>query len=453
MALTTFNDDLNIISKLADEPNLDDGLTAAELKAKFDEAGNRIKTYINGTLKNAVDGLADGSGLAPGAVSRDKLTQDVKDSLDRADYALIDTDGVVTPNNLADGAVTEDKIDDGAVSRDKLSDPVKASLDKAESALQTAPVTSVNGKTGEVSLTASDVGALPNADGAVTKDNLAFMEHPEEKGMESASVYAEYTESGGSFTCSESIGQLRAAIVADAPKHAVAVLHLSGGKSLATTNIRCTERTADGVVVTWQEGSSAHVIEHTPGGIAYRLVDLAGGGGGSSDYADLTNKPQINGVTLSGDKSAAEIGLATPSQIPTKTSDLTNDSGFITSAPEEVFWAMPGTTTYEQLNAAYQAKKVVLCDISGTVYRLTKRNAANSYEFSAVVGVLNDQYVNTFTVHNTTWGSPVAKKIPAVPEDVGAIAAPASPSAGQFLVYNGTAWVAQTLTTWQGGSY
>jgi len=34
-----------------------------------------------------------------------------------------------------------------------------------------------------------------------------------------------------------------------------------------------------------------------------------------------------------------------------------------------------------------------------------------------------------------------------------AIPAPASPSAGQFLVYNGTAWVAQSLEEWQGGNY
>lgn len=37
--------------------------------------------------------------------------------------------------------------------------------------------------------------------------------------------------------------------------------------------------------------------------------------------------------------------------------------------------------------------------------------------------------------------------------DVGAIAAPSSPTSGQFLVYNGSAWVAQTLSTWQGGNY
>lgn len=37
-----------------------------------------------------------------------------------------------------------------------------------------------------------------------------------------------------------------------------------------------------------------------------------GGGGGTSNYADLTNKPQINGITLSGNKSTAELGISVP---------------------------------------------------------------------------------------------------------------------------------------------
>ena len=39
------------------------------------------------------------------------------------------------------------------------------------------------------------------------------------------------------------------------------------------------------------------------------------------------------------------------------------------------------------------------------------------------------------------------------PADIDAIAAPASPSSGDFLVWNGTAWAAMSLSTWQGGSY
>lgn len=58
-------------------------------------------------------------------------------------------------------------------------------------------------------------------------------------------------------------------------------------------------------------------------------LDQSGGGGGTSNYNSLTNKPQIESVTLSGNKTAAELGLARASDVPTKTSDLTNDSGFV----------------------------------------------------------------------------------------------------------------------------
>lgn len=34
-----------------------------------------------------------------------------------------------------------------------------------------------------------------------------------------------------------------------------------------------------------------------------------GGGGGSSSYSDLSNKPKINNVTLSGNKSLSDLGI------------------------------------------------------------------------------------------------------------------------------------------------
>ena len=51
--------------------------------------------------------------------------------------------------------------------------------------------------------------------------------------------------------------------------------------------------------------------------------------GGASNYADLNNKPGINGVTLSGNKTAAQLGLAAADDVPTKTSQLQNDVGFL----------------------------------------------------------------------------------------------------------------------------
>lgn len=73
--------------------------------------------------------------------------------------------------------------------------------------------------------------------------------------------------------------------------------------------------------------------------------------GGTSDYTELTNKPKINSVELSGNKSLSDLGIqpsgeyltqsdlsgyAQTSDIPTATSDLTNDSGFITNTVDNL---------------------------------------------------------------------------------------------------------------------
>ena len=60
----------------------------------------------------------------------------------------------------------------GGIPKTDLSGAVQASLGKADTALQSAPVTSVNGKTGDVSLGAADVGALSSAAGAVGTTNI-----------------------------------------------------------------------------------------------------------------------------------------------------------------------------------------------------------------------------------------------------------------------------------------
>lgn len=52
--------------------------------------------------------------------------------------------------------------------------------------------------------------------------------------------------------------------------------------------------------------------------------------GGIANYDNLYNKPKINDVELSGDKSLSDIGAAALDDIPTKVSDLTDDSGHYT---------------------------------------------------------------------------------------------------------------------------
>jgi hypothetical protein len=64
MNFTTITDDLNIIQSLIDEPNDIGGLTADQLKSKFDNAGNIIKDFINNILLNELESTTDSSSGA-----------------------------------------------------------------------------------------------------------------------------------------------------------------------------------------------------------------------------------------------------------------------------------------------------------------------------------------------------------------------------------------------------
>lgn len=54
MALPNFTEDMNIIQALSDLPNSEDGLSAAELKQKFDTAGLLVKAFLNNQLIPAI---------------------------------------------------------------------------------------------------------------------------------------------------------------------------------------------------------------------------------------------------------------------------------------------------------------------------------------------------------------------------------------------------------------
>ena len=86
------------------------------------------------------------------------------------------------------------------------------------------------------------------------------------------------------------------------------------------------------------EGTAGQVL--ATDGDGGRYWKTASGGGGSSDYDDLDNKPSINSVTLSGNSSSSDLGLAdethshTVSDVtdfPTDVSTFTNDAGYLTS--------------------------------------------------------------------------------------------------------------------------
>lgn len=114
--------------------------------------------------------------------------------------------------------------------------------------------------------------------------------------------------------------------------------------------------------------------EEHPQGQTFDVMD-GQGGSGSSDYDDLTNKPQIAGVTLRGDKSLADLGIA-PAGAYVKPSggipksDLASDvqnSLSVVIDFEYVGLDSDGTTqilstnvTPSEINSAYQAGRVVM---------------------------------------------------------------------------------------------
>ena len=65
MSFPKLDKDLAIISKLGDNPNIDDGLSAEALKAKFDEAAQILQKFLNEDLIAELDRLFAGGDSVP----------------------------------------------------------------------------------------------------------------------------------------------------------------------------------------------------------------------------------------------------------------------------------------------------------------------------------------------------------------------------------------------------
>ena len=193
------------------------------------------------------------------------------------------------------------------------------------------------------------------------------------------------------------------------------------------------------------------------------------GGGGSGDYADLTNKPSINGVTLSGNKTtadllialtAADVGLENVANerqysaqnpppypvtsvngqtgavqliIPDSTSDLTNDSGFITAAQAAAVAPVQSVDG--------KAGAVSVLPIGGTSGQVLKKASATDYdvEWDDESGGGSGDYAdltNKPSINGVTLsGNKTAEDLGLV-EVIGVAAAFAIPAEGSSVSYN-----------------
>lgn len=374
-------------------------------------------------------------------------------------------------------------------------------------------VLSVNGKTGNVLLDASDVGALP--------DSTVIPVIP-------TNVSA-FTNDAGYLT-----GETDPTVPAWAKQPSKPTYTASEVGALPDNTVipsKTSDLSNDSNFIS--DSSYVHTDNNFTGSLKSKLDGIASGAevnvqsdwNESNDTADgyIKNKPTIPTKTsdLTNDSgyltnyietdptvpswaknsskptyTASEVGaLPDSTVIPSKTSELTNDSGYITG----MYIAAYGKSTYADVLAAYQAKKVVYCRASSNANPST----GNQLRMAFLAYVNNEetptefefQYYRSVSTHSATqqgdqvfvyklkqasgWevttreaytkmvagtnmGSSYSNgvltlnftgSIPSSASDVGAIAAPSSPSSGDFLVYNGTAWEAQSLSTWQGGNY
>lgn len=114
MAFSRFTQDMNIISKLDNEPNDVGGLSASALKARFDAAGIAMKAALNKLVSELGAAAAAGNiGFTPTAgVNR----TNVQDAIASVQAQLAG----VSQGAVADGSITAEKLAAGAVTAEKL---------------------------------------------------------------------------------------------------------------------------------------------------------------------------------------------------------------------------------------------------------------------------------------------------------------------------------------------
>ena len=223
-------------------------------------------------------------------------------------------------------------------------------------------VSSVNGKTGAVVLTASDVGALPNTTTIPTKTSQL----DNDSGFIDSSVLDEYAKT------------------TDIPTKTSQLTNNSGFI------------TANDVPVQSVDGLIGAVVTNAVKTTPQSLTDIQkaqartniGAGTSSFDgnYENLSNKPTVPTQTSQLENNS---GFITSADVPTKVSQLNNDTGFITSndVPEYSVIKATDTTNY------------------AAVYYLTK----NGVNTGVAINIPKDLFVESGEIVTNPSGQPVGK--------------------------------------------
>ena len=110
----------------------------------------------------------------------------------------------------------------------------------------------------------------------------------------------------------------------------------------------------------------------------FEWVDNTGGSGGTTDYNQLDNKPSINGSTLQGNKTPAQLGLV-GAEVGKQLS--TNDYTNADKAKLDSIVFVTKATSFADVNTAYTAGKKVIFFHNGELFDVVESPNANTYRF------------------------------------------------------------------------
>lgn len=146
MGFTRMNDNVSVHQSMPDEPNIDDGLSAEELKKKFDEPSEKLKQAFN-DLISEIEATTGASQIGSSALKTGDLSENnVQAKLESLQSQVDDLksgeliDGSIVTSKIADSAINSDKLNSNAVVTDKIADNSIVTSKIADSAITTSKI-------------------------------------------------------------------------------------------------------------------------------------------------------------------------------------------------------------------------------------------------------------------------------------------------------------------------